>query len=82
MTHIDRLIHMPLRSGRLLHNSITVERAMKLAQEHLAGTTNPGICTECGTLAKHGIEIDAIDEICIACGEEAVCGPMELLDVI
>ena len=61
-----------------VHNSVTLDRVMPLAEASMFGVENPGICVHCGA-DRDGCEPDARQYPCDACGEFAVYGAEELL---
>jgi hypothetical protein len=64
-----------------VHRSVTVSRVLRLANESMLGSTNPGICLACGERAD-GVEPDARRLECECCGESKVYGAEELLFII
>jgi predicted amidophosphoribosyltransferase len=68
-----------MRVGKTeVHESVTEERVCDLAEQQMFGTSNPGICIECGEDAD-GCEPDAREYECECCGARAVYGAEELL---
>ena len=61
-----------------LHESITLDRIMPLAESQMFGLENPGICKACGA-ERDGCEPDAREYECYECGEMQVFGASELL---
>ena len=61
-----------------LHRSITVARITDAVEESMRDTSNPGFCIACGT-DTDGVEPDAREYPCEACGQMAVYGAEELL---
>ena len=64
-----------------LHESITLDRVMEATKEEMFGLTNPGFCHACGEDAD-GVEPDARNYECEACGENEVFGAAETLLMI
>lgn len=64
-----------------IHESVTIDRVMELAESEMFGTDNPGVCIACGTDAD-GCEPDARNYECDCCGEMEVFGAEELLFMI
>jgi len=58
-----------------IHPSVTVERALELAEDDM---DNPGICIACGEDA-YGCEPDMRRGECECCGERKVYGAAELV---
>lgn len=63
---------------RQIHHTLTEARIAEACERRLTSTDNPGFCIACGAEAD-GVEPDARDYECEACGEEAVYGADELL---
>lgn len=61
-----------------MHKSVTLDRVMKLCEQQSRSLDDPGICIECGQGAA-GVEPDAREYPCAACGANAVYGAEELL---
>lgn len=61
-----------------VHHSITLDRVESLARESMFGLGNPGICVSCGD-DTDGVEPDAREYHCDACGMMQVYGAQELL---
>lgn len=61
-----------------IHESVTLSRALRLAEESAFGMANPGLCLSCGEDAD-GCEPDARQYICESCGEPRVFGAEELV---
>ena len=64
----------------MVHPSITIERINAAVEESMFGLGNPGFCTACGDDAD-GVEPDACEYKCQACGEMKVYGAEELMMV-
>jgi len=64
-----------------LHASITLSRVMDAHLRRGSSLDDPGFCTHCGEEAD-GVEPDARDYECEACGEPGVYGVEELLLMI
>ena len=60
------------------HKSVTAERVTEMCERRLTSLDNPGVCLACGHEAD-GVEPDAHDYECEACGERAVFGSDEVL---
>jgi hypothetical protein len=60
------------------HPSVTGAAVMEACERHRLSTDNPGFCLACGAEAD-GVEPDARDYECEACGEPRVFGCEELL---
>jgi len=61
-----------------MHKSITADRIIEAVERHNMSLDNPGFCIACGVDAE-GVEPDAQEYECEACGEHAVYGAEELL---
>jgi len=61
-----------------IHPSITLDRVAEAVERHHTTLDNPGFCVICGADAE-GVEPDARDYECGACGERGVFGAEELL---
>ena len=61
-----------------LHKSITSDRILAAVEASHSSLDDPGFCIACGAEA-HGVEPDARQYICEACGEPGVYGAEELL---
>lgn len=61
-----------------VHKSITVDRVAEAVQRRMSSLDNPGFCLACGHEAE-GVEPDACEYECEACGEMAVMGADDLL---
>ena len=61
-----------------MHPSITAERVHDACRARMTTLANPGFCVACGAEAE-GVEPDAREYECEACGELAVYGADELL---
>jgi len=64
-----------------IHESVTLERVEEAARESMFGMDNPGFCLACGEDAD-GVEPDARNYICDACGAAAVYGAEEVLIMV
>jgi len=64
-----------------MHNSITLERILEIAEESMMDLGSPGVCTACGA-ETDGCEPDARNYECDDCGEREVFGAEELLLMI
>ena len=62
----------------IIHKSITPERVIEACERRHTSLDNPGFCIACGADAA-GVERDAQEYECEACGEAAVYGAEELL---
>jgi hypothetical protein len=62
----------------LIHPSITLERVIDAVERHQAMLDDPGFCVHCGADAE-GVEPDARNYTCEACGQPGVYGADELL---
>ena len=60
-----------------LHPSLTEERIMAAAEDHMLSLDYIGFCIICGA-ESHGVEPDARRYACEACGERGVYGAEEL----
>ena len=61
-----------------LHHSITFNRIIDACERHFKTLDNPGFCIECGA-EQEGVEPDAREYVCEACGAKAVYGCEDLL---
>ena len=61
-----------------LHESITLDRVLEIAEASLTDLRNPGICKACGE-DQDGCEPDARNYTCEACGAAEVFGAEELM---
>lgn len=61
-----------------LHKSLTPDVIEEAVQRRLTSLDNPGFCTDCGH-EHEGVEPDAANYECEACGEPMVFGAEELL---
>lgn len=61
-----------------MHKSLSLEVLNEAAERRMTSLDNPGFCTSCGH-EHEGIEPDASDYDCEACGEPTVFGAEELL---
>lgn len=61
-----------------LHPSITEARVLAACERRMTSLDNPGFCIACGAEAE-GVEPDAREYDCEACGEPGVYGCDELL---
>jgi hypothetical protein len=61
-----------------IHASITLDRVAEAVERQLSSLDNPGFCIKCGADAD-GVEPDARECTCEACGEPGVYGGEELL---
>jgi predicted RNA-binding Zn-ribbon protein involved in translation (DUF1610 family) len=61
-----------------MHSSITIDRIMEACERRSTSLDNPGFCIACGAEVE-GVEPDACQYECEACGEHAVYGAEELL---
>jgi len=59
-----------------IHESVTLSRALRLAEEQMFGTVNPGLCFGCGEEAD-GCEPDARKYTCEYCDAPRVYGAQE-----
>jgi hypothetical protein len=66
---------------KLWHKSLTPDVIMEACERHRATLDNPGFCLICGHEAE-GVEPDARNYECEACGAEMVFGAEELLILI
>lgn len=64
-----------------LHESITLDRIMPLAEQQMFGTDDTGVCLACGE-ERDGCEPDAENYECYACGQFRVMGVSELMIMI
>jgi hypothetical protein len=63
------------------HKSLTDDVILEAAERHQGSLDNPGFCLVCGCEAD-GVEPDARNYECEACGAEQVFGAEELLMVV
>ena len=61
-----------------IHPSVTLDRVGEAVERHHTTLDNPGFCVRCGAEAE-GVEPDAREYECEACGENGVFGADELL---
>jgi Zn finger protein HypA/HybF involved in hydrogenase expression len=61
-----------------MHASLTEDRICEAVERRMTSLDNPGFCTCCGEETE-GVEPDAEDYHCEACGADAVYGADELL---
>ncbi len=64
--------------GTKAHPSVTADRIVAAVEASERSLDNPGICIRCGADAE-GVEPDAREYECEACGESGVYGAEELL---
>lgn len=64
-----------------IHPTITATRVAEAVQRSHRTLDNPGFCIKCGGDAE-GVEPDARDYECEACGEDGVYGAEELLIMV
>lgn len=62
----------------LWHKSVTEERLSEMVERRMASLDNPGVCLSCG-IEVDGVEPDAANYDCEACGDPAVFGADEAL---
>jgi len=62
----------------LIHPSITLERVIDAVERQHTTLDDPGFCVHCGADAE-GVEPDARNYTCEACGKPGVYGADELL---
>ena len=62
-----------------IHPSITEDMILAAAEESMVGMSDGGFCNACGNEVTYGVEPDARDYECEACGERAVHGACEYL---
>jgi hypothetical protein len=60
------------------HDSITLDRVIEAVERAQTSLDNPGLCIACGADAE-GVEPDACNYECEACGQHRVFGADELL---
>lgn len=60
-----------------LHPSLTPERIFEACERRIRSLDSPGFCIACGADIE-GVEPDACEYECEACGERAVYGCEEL----
>ena len=65
--------------GIKVHKSITAKKVGEAVQRRMTTLDNPGFCLVCGHEAE-GVEPDAREYECEACGEMAVMGSDDLLN--
>ncbi len=61
-----------------IHKSITAARIIEACERRATSLDSPGFCLACGADAE-GVEPDAVEYVCEACGEPKVYGCDELL---
>ena len=61
-----------------IHPSVTLERVIDAVERHHTALDDPGFCVRCGADAE-GVEPDARNYTCEACGQPGVYGAEELL---
>ena len=61
-----------------VHSAVTVDQVVEAVERSNTSLDNPGFCIACGADAE-GVEPDARDYQCEACGEPGVYGAEELL---
>lgn len=64
-----------------LHPSITAERVLDACERRARSLDNPGFCVACGE-DHEGCEPDARGYYCEFCGEDAVFGAEELIELV
>lgn len=62
----------------MMHKSLTIDVLEEATARRMRSLDNPGFCTTCGH-EHEGIEPDAANYDCEACGEPTVFGAEELL---
>ena len=62
-----------------LPSNVTMALVLKLCEQRLRTTANPGVCLACGEVFDNACEPDAWMYRCMECGERGVCAPEELL---
>ena len=67
-----------MRDRSLWHPAVTEEAVMTACGRRLTSLDNPGFCLACGAEAD-GVEPDACEYECEACGEAEVFGCEELM---
>lgn len=60
------------------HPNVTADKIMAACQRGYVGLDNPGFCLACGCEVE-GVEPDACNYECEACGEAEVFGAEELM---
>jgi hypothetical protein len=65
-------------SSMRIHHSVTPGRVMEAVERHHTTLDNPGFCVQCGAEVE-GVEPDARNLECEACGQTGVYGAEELL---
>lgn len=65
--------------GRTIHPDVTLELVVAAVVRRNNSLDDPGFCIACGCDFESGIEPDAREYECEACGELAVYGADELL---
>lgn len=60
-----------------MHPSITAERVLRAVERRITSLDNPGFCIACGA-EVFGVEPDAREYTCEACGTPGVYGAEEL----
>ena len=66
---------------KLWHKSLTDDAIMAAVERRMTELDNPGFCLICGC-ENEGVEPDACNYTCEACGAEQVFGAEELMLVI
>jgi hypothetical protein len=66
---------------KLWHKSLTDAAILDAVERRMTDLDNPGFCLICGNEAE-GVEPDALNYTCEACGAEQVFGAEELMLVI
>ena len=61
-----------------MHKTITIDRLMDAVERRNQCLDNPGFCKKCGAEVD-GVEPDASNYYCEACGSHSVFGAEELL---
>ena len=62
----------------VFHKSVTFERVEDAIARRDSGLDNPGFCLSCG-IEVDGVEPDAQDYLCEACGAKRVYGAEEVI---
>lgn len=65
--------------GIEVHPDVTLDAISEAVQRQYTSLDDPGFCVACGAEYESGIEPDAEQYECEACGEAAVYGAEELL---
>jgi len=63
---------------RKWHPAVTVAAIVEAVERHQTSLDNPGFCLACGAEVE-GVEPDARNYTCEACGEKQVYGAEELM---